>query len=283
MSLLCLMELNMRLLFSVLTLFWPLIPPTFNVLNLIVEILSFFTPLVLQVVSSGLYFLSYRVLVEFYTILAAKKNDVRIACSFSDRIEIINKFCQWIINRKIWDYCCWELTKGQRWLHSSHLSPRLWSSWWSWRPLLLWSCTKRGSHFHELGLHNVGLGVGTVYCCASTLSSCLRGCLPHLTMVLLWIKEYQVNYRPECCPKSGSPGGPPLFSITVAAVLTASAVLLHYLYVNLLEYFLPGKGVFKAQCCCYDLIWLGHCFYHYPWASSLEAALVTGGDCKIRF
>merc|ERR1711947_28549 len=32
-----------------------LIPPTFNVLNLIVEILSFFTPLVLQVVSPGLY------------------------------------------------------------------------------------------------------------------------------------------------------------------------------------------------------------------------------------
>ena len=201
----------------------------------------------------------------------------------SDRLEILNKFCQWIINRKMWDYCCRELTKGQRRLHSSHLSPRLWSSWWSWRPLLLWSCTKRGSHFHELGLHNVGLGVGTVYCCASTLSSCLRGCLPHLTMVLLWIKEYQVSYRPDCCPKSGSPGGPPLFSITVAVVLTASAVQSHYLYVNLLEYFLPGKGVFKAQCCCYDLIWLGHCFYHYPWASSLEAALVIGGDCRIRF
>ena len=91
-------------------------------------------------------------------------------------------------------------------------------------------------------------------CCASTLSSCLRSCLPHLTMVLLWIKEYQVSYRPDCCPKSGSPGGPPLFSITVAVVLTASAVQSHYLYVNLLEYFLPGKGVFKAQCCCYDLI-----------------------------
>ena len=90
-------------------------------------------------------------------------------------------------------------------------------------------------------------------CCASTLSSCLRSCLPHLTMVLLWIKEYQVSYRPDCCPKSGSPGGPPLFSITVAVVLTASAVQSHYLYVNLLEYFLPGKGVFKAQCCCYDL------------------------------
>ena len=101
-------------------------------------------------------------------------------------------------------------------------------------------------------------------CCASTLSSCLRSCLPHLTMVLLWIKEYQVSYRPDCCPKSGSPGGPPLFSITVAVVLTASAVQLHYLYVNLLEYFLPGKGVFKAQCCCYDLICFGHCFNHYP-------------------
>ena len=104
----------------------------------------------------------------------------------------------------------------------------------------------------------------TCICCASALSSCLRSCLPHLTMVLLWIKEYQVNYRPECCPKSGSPGGPPLFSITVAVVLTASAVQSHYLYVNLLEYFLPGKGVFKAQCCCYDLICFGHCFNHYP-------------------
>ena len=68
-------------------------------------------------------------------------------------------------------------------------------------------------------------------CCASALSSCLRSCLPHLTMVLLWIKEYQVSYRPDCCPKSGSPGGPPLFSITVAVVLTASAVQSHYILV----------------------------------------------------
>ena len=65
-------------------------------------------------------------------------------------------------------------------------------------------------------------------------------------------------------------------SITVAVVLTASAVQSHYLYVNLLEYFLPGKGVFKAQCCCYYLIDWGIVFITTPEPVALRLLWFSG-------